>query len=521
MTASASNAAGSADAPAVPEEWRLARPWIAGASPRTATLPVMDPADTSRQVGECALGTAEHVDSAVAAAESAFADWSARTAAERADALRRGADALEAVAPRLHPVVTLEVGKLPADAHADAHGPAGLVRRMAELAGELDKPEVSERTAHTLVLRRRPLGPVGVIAPWNAPVFLTFKSVAPALAAGCTVVVKPPEQAPLAVTAALHTLAAELPPGVLNVVPGTGVEAGGALSRHPGIRGVFFTGGIDTGVAVARDAAGTVKNLVLELGGNDPALVLESARITETMLQELLAGAFAASGQICQNIKRIYVHRSRHRDLLDGLRELTARLTVGPPFAPGVHLGPLATEDGPRRAARLAAEARAAGAEVPESGIVIDPDSWDRGHYVRPAIVGSIAPDSELVLTEQFCPLLPVIPVDGDEQAVAEANRTEYGLAASVWSQDVEHAESVAAQVHSGNVFVNVHRLGASVDGAPYGGMRRSGIGRNDGLTSLLSCTEPQAVVIHHDAATTLPGLDRWRDVRLDKEVGA
>jgi aldehyde dehydrogenase len=505
----------------VPAQWRMARPWIAGESPQTATMPVIDPADTTREVGHCALGTSGHVDSAVDAAEAAFADWSARGAAQRAEVLHRGADALQAVAERLHPVVTLEVGKLPADAHADAHGPARLVRRMADLAERLEKPEVSERADHTLVLHRRPVGPVGVIAPWNAPVYLTFKSVAPALAAGCTVVVKPPEQAPLAVTAALRTLAAVLPPGVLGVVPGTGPEAGAALSRHPGIRAIFFTGGIDTGVAVARDAAATVKNLVLELGGNDPALVPSSARITETMLQELLAGAFAASGQICQNVKRIYVHRSRHRALLDGLRDLTAQLRIGPPFVPGVHLGPLATVDGHRRAVRLAAEARAAGAEVPESGIVADPDSWDRGYFVRPSIVGSIAPDAELVLTEQFCPLLPVVPVDSDEQAVAEANRTEYGLSASVWSQDVEHAEALAAQVHAGNVFVNVHRLGASVDGAPYGGMRRSGIGRNDGLTSLLSCTEPQAVVTHDDAATTLPGLERWRDVRLEKEAGA
>ncbi len=422
--------------------------------------------------------------------------------------MRAAAQRLDPLVAEATPVLVAEVGKVPAEADFDAGGAPGLLRRSAELHAEADAATVVEDGAVRSTLRHRPVGPVAVVVPWNSPVYLAFLAVAPALLAGCTVVVKPPEDAPLALTGLLHALADALPEAVVNVVPGRGAEAGQALVGHPGVRAVFFTGGVDTGVAVARAAAANVTQVTLELGGNDPALVLADATISPDLLRELVAGAFVGSGQICQSIKRVYVHRSRHAELVAGLTALIEQLPVGPASEPGVLIAPLTTDAGVRRAEQLVASARAAGARVIESGTVVG--DLRRGRFVRPTIVTDLPPDHPLVLVEQFCPVLPVIAVDDDDQAIAEANRTEFGLAASVWSDDITHAEAVAARVEAGTVFVNVHRLGASTEAVPYGGVKRSGIGRNHGLWSIRACTEPHATVTWTDAAAALPGLARW-----------
>lgn len=502
----------SAEAPAppapVPAAWRTARARIGANVPDLPCAPVDDPADPDTVVGEYALGSAADVDAAVRAAAAAFPAWAARSAAERAGLMLAAADRLDPLVATAAAVLVAEVGKVPAEAAVDAGGASGMLRRYAVLHETADEATVAQDGSVRTILRHRPVGPVAVIMPWNSPVYLAFGALAPALLTGCPVVVKPPEDAPLALTGMLHALADALPVGVVNVVPGRGPEAGQALAGHPQVRAVFFTGGIETGAQVARAAAATITQVMLELGGNDPALVLEDATVGPQLVRELVAGAFTGSGQICQNIKRIYVHRRRHDELVAGLTALVEQLPVGPASEPGVLIAPLTTDAGVRRAEQLVASARAAGARVVESGTVVG--DLRRGRFVRPTIVTELPPDHPLVLVEQFCPVLPVIAVDDDEQAIAEANRTEFGLAASVWSDDVAHAEAVAARVEAGTVFVNVHRLGASIEAVPYGGVKRSGIGRNHSTWSLRACTEPHATVTWSDAASTLPGLARW-----------
>jgi acyl-CoA reductase-like NAD-dependent aldehyde dehydrogenase len=499
--------------------WARAAGYVAGAETSPGRWgAVVNPADIGETVGEYAVSGADDVDSAVRAAHESFPGWRELGAYRRAELMLDAANELERLAPELAPVISLEVGKVLAESKVDASGAPGLLRAFAALA-DLAEREIdvtaddASRPATSARIRRVPVGPVAVISPWNTPVYLTFNMVAPALISGCTVVVKPPEVAPLAVTAMLRRCAELLPPGVLNVVPGTGGETGEALTRHELVRGVLFTGGVASGRRVLEAAASTIKKVSLELGGNDPAVVLESASVDDELLRELVAGTFSSSGQICYNVKRVYVHRSRYDELVDGLAEMLRGLVVGDPFDPGVHMGPLTTRAGYDRAHRLLADVERDGAQVLRRGVRAASAKWDDGLYVDPVLVTGVRPDAELVVEEQFAPVLPILPFDTDDEAVAEANRTEYGLGSSVWSGDVGHAETVAARIEAGNTFINVHRIGASVASVPFGGVKRSGLGRNHREYSLSSCTEEHAVVHIEQPHTRLPGIARWENL--------
>jgi acyl-CoA reductase-like NAD-dependent aldehyde dehydrogenase len=507
-------------------EWRVASAFVDGRVRESAqTIPVLNPASGGR-IGSVQAGDAALADEAVAAAEAAFPAWRDLPVAERGRILLAAVDLAEREVGELAATVSLEVGKVRHEAFGDVAGALALVRGFVQLVGELAEAEdhtgeVGTGDATLVRIRHVPVGPVAVIGPWNTPLFLTFNGVAPSLASGCTVVVKPPIEAPLALTALLHLLAAQLPPGVLNVVPGRGSVVGQRLAEHPAIRAVMFTGGTGTGRMIAAAGAPTIKKVALELGGNDPAIVLRSASITPSLIAELVAGAFAMSGQICFNIKRVYVHRDRYADLVAGLRQALTHVVVGDPRDPATHMGPLATRDGYENALRLLQSARDAGARVEELGVRSPSAQWGQGQYVRPTLVTDIGGDHELVLDEQFAPILPVIPFDDDDEAIAEANRTEFGLASSVWSDDLQHAEAVARRIEAGNTFINAHRLGASVPRVPFGGVKQSGIGRTHGRYSLHHCTHEHAIVGFSDAATQLPGIERWADVVEQPEVSA
>lgn len=489
---------------------------VGAAGRGTDRMPVDDPA-TRETIGWCETTGATGVDRAVAAAESAFDAW-ASDPALREQAMLRGADAIAARHDELADAMVREVGKARFEADGDIGGGVHLLRSFAQLArrsGEVEDLTGREgaTAADEVLVHRVPVGAVAVITPWNAPVYLTMNCVGPALAAGCTVVVKPAEAAPLAVTAALELLAEHLPEGVLQVVQGTGAEAGAALTSHPRVRGVLFVGGVVAGRGVLAQAAATVKKVSLELGGNDPALVLDDAVIDDASISELVAGAFGVSGQVCFAIKRVYVHRSRCDELVEALGRAIDRLVVGPGDRAGVHIGPLTTEAGFRNALRLREAALAAGATVREGGVMVSGADPEIGRFVRPAIVTGVPRDHELVLAEQFAPLLPVIPVDSDDDAVAEANRTEFGLASSVWSADPDRARRVAMRVQAGNTFINAHRVGASVPLVPFGGVKQSGLGRNHLMHAIAECTEEHAVVRYTEPAQQIRGIDPWLSV--------
>lgn len=507
----------------IPEQWFTARP-SSLVETSLSYADVVNPARPDEVVGQyaqCSLATVEHT---VNTAKQAFPAWRDLGAHRRAELMIAAANKADELAPSLATLLTLEIGKTLAESRVDAGGAGYLLREFASYAESAERERDLTGTAGTsgadeVLVRRTPLGPVVVISPWNTPIYLAFTAIAPALIAGNTVVVKPPEAAPLGLTALLTELSELLPHGVLTVVPGEGVTAGSALTSHADIRGIFFTGGIASGREVIRSSAATVKNVAMELGGNDAAIVLDTAIVDETMVRELIAGSLGCAGQICMNVKRIYVHRSLFDEFVETYADLAAQIVVGDGFDPTVDFGPLATEDGYRRAHRLIDQALAAGAQVRTVGRYADSARSNEGFYVLPTIVTGLAPDNELVVTEQFCPVIPILPFDTDDEAIAEANGTDFGLASSVWSQDIDHAMAVARRIESGSTFVNVHRLGASVQAVPFGGIKQSGIGRTHGEYSLHACTEEHAIVRFANPTADLPGIAQWGHLQVSSSI--
>ncbi|MEO8093309.1 MAG: aldehyde dehydrogenase family protein, partial [Pseudolysinimonas sp.] len=357
----------------------------------TGALPIDDPA-TGSMIGWCEPTTSEILDLIVADSATAFPAWAATPACDRATAMLAGAHAIEQHAADLIEQVIAEVGKTRPEAEGDVRGGVALLKSFAAIAesaaqiADLSGREGTGRADEVLV-HRSPVGPVAVITPWNTPVYLTMNCVAPALAAGCTVIVKPAEAAPLAVTAALQLLSEALPPGVLSVVQGQGAATGTALCEHPDIRGISFVGGIVAGRQVIQAASATIKKVSLELGGNDPAIVLADAELDEVAYRELIAGCFSLSGQVCFNIKRIYVHRSRFDEFVVGFRHLVDQIVVGPPTWSEVLMGPLTTVAGYENALRLLEELRGSTATVHEGGRFAAGADIAAGRFVRPTIV--------------------------------------------------------------------------------------------------------------------------------------
>ena len=469
---------------------------------------VRNPANHEDIVGRLASGTAGHARSAVEAATRAFPAWSALSAAERADLLLAAADEIEAGNPERAKILTREHGKPLSEASHDVGGAPKILRYYAGLADRFDTPEVTDDDLGRIVRRHVPMGPMAIIVPWNAPVYLAYLMIAPALLAGNTLVVKPPSYTPLALSETLAVLGRHLPPGVINAVPGSGSEVGSALARDPAIRGIRFTGSTETGKQLMRQAAETVKNIGLELGGNDPALVLEGATISDHLISEFVRGVYAGTGQICYNIKRIYVHSSHHDELLERFTDAVSQLTVGNGLEPDVNMGPLNNEAQFRFVNELVDRTRDQGAEVRTVGSMHG-SANSEGWFVLPSVVTGVSPGDELVQCEQFGPVVPIIPFDDEDEAVRLANQSEFGLAASVWDDDVDHGFEVAGQIEAGTVFVNVHRVGASDVAMEFGGFKQSGLGRGHGWVAVEECSELQ-VLAHRpgwvEATSKSPG---------------
>ncbi|MEO7123737.1 MAG: aldehyde dehydrogenase family protein [Lacisediminihabitans sp.] len=486
--------------------------------------PIDDPA-TGQVVGWCDPTSLDEVDSVVDMALHAFPAWAALAPTDRSAAMVAGAALIEDHLAELAACLVKEVGKTGDESLGDVRGGISLLRSFAALASRAAEVHdlsglESTGAADEVLVHRVPVGPVVVITPWNSPIYLTMNCVAPALAAGCTVVVKPAEAAPLGVTAALELLSSALPAGVLTVVQGAGAEVGSALCAHNEIRGVLFVGGTAAGRKVLHAAAPTIKKVSLELGGNDPAIVLDDAVLNDGALRELVAGCYSLSGQVCFNIKRIYVHRSRFAELLDGFTRLVDQIVVGPGDDPTVQMGPLTTVAGYTNARRLLDELAQSGAEVHEGGVFSTGSAHPAGRFIRPTVVTGLDRTHELVVTEQFAPIIPIIPFDTDDDAVYEANRTEYGLCSSVWSSDPDHARSVALRIQAGNTFINAHRIGASVPLVPFGGFKQSGQGRNHMMHAIAECTEEHAIVRYSRPGDQIPGIQSWLSLNLSSIAG-
>jgi aldehyde dehydrogenase len=466
--------------------------WIDGNPVKGTPFDVINPAATSEVVGTAHAASTADVDTAVKAAVAAAGPWAATPVAERLslvlDGMRR------AVAdPDLPALLTREQGKSIMESNIEIGHAVAMVEQFGSVAEATLAEETLPDEFGTRIRRFIPVGPVAAITPWNWPVVLSVVKLAPALLAGNPVVLKPPPNTPLTVTSIVASLAESLPPGVVNVLNG-GAEVGAALASHPGIRKVAFTGSTPNGRRVFESAAGTIKNLTLELGGNDPAVLLDDVVLDERNLALLLGGTFVTSGQVCWAVKRVYVPRSRHDEIVGALTAAINTFVVGNGLEPEVRMGPLNNKMQLDIINDLEAGAQEAGAQVSRLGSYADGVDPEAGYFHLPTLITGVSQDAAVVQQEQFGPLLPVVAYDDEEQALSWANDTEYGLSASVWSADEARAVEFARRIEAGTVFVNAHGGPALDFTTGSGGVKQSGIGREMGREGLLEYVESQLV---------------------------
>ncbi|KIL39059.1 hypothetical protein SD70_22265 [Gordoniibacillus kamchatkensis] len=438
---------------------------------------VHNPASTREIVGEVALCTKQDVAEAIDSAADAFASWSRSELADRANRMSAAARELQAVVEQNVPLFVRENGKVLVEAKKDLLRCVQIMAGGAEELLEWWHPEKLESGAQKVQIRKRPRGVTAVITPWNSPLILTFKRVVPAVLAGNTVIVKPATNCPLTVMTFLQIVAAHFPPGVINIVTGSGSMIGGMLCTDPRVRTIAFVGGTETGKEIMRLSAGTVKKLYMELGGNDPALVLDDAVLDADTVQRLRFGILRAAGQVCSAVKRVYVHESRYEELVDKLAKEFGRVVVGNGIQPDATMGPLNNKSQFDFVRSLVERAQQSGAQVIRAGRKLNPETWEDGYFMEPAIVTGADQGSEIVKEEQFGPVIPVIPFSDADEAVALANDTEFGLRASVWTADEARAAELADRLEAGAVFHNNHTIFQDLH-LDFPGLKESGLSR-------------------------------------------
>ena len=464
-------------------------------------ISVFNPADPRRVVGTLSAGTATDVDRAVRAAARAQLSWSERTLEERCRLVKAAGEAISAAAEYAAPTLTSEMGKVVAESFMDFGAPGYGWSVMVD-----DVPAV-RRTLHSRLedgglgpvdLYRRPVGVVGAIVPWNWPLALLGVKLGPALVAGNTVVAVPSPYASLAVLQAVQALQEVLPPGVVNVVTGAGAEVGSALVAHPGVGMVAFTGGVDVGREVAASAGRHLKPTVLELGGNDAAVLFDDVPVTDELIESMVAGSMMTAGQVCFAIKRLLVHRSLYDDVVSRISDALSAVVVGDGLDPEATMGPLANSRQNDRFTAILEEAERDGAKLTELGRFTSASVVGTGYFHLPRLVTQVSASSRIVQDEQFGPALPVLPFDTDEEAIDLVNGTPFGLTASLWSADTARARGLADRVATGVTFINQHGLAAFDARAPFGGTKQSGYGREMGLEGMREFTWTQQVNDRH-----------------------
>lgn len=441
------------------------------------TYPVTNPARPAEVVLDAPSTSPAQLDLAVAAARRSQRAWAALEPDDRAAHVVAAAEAGVAAveADDLARLLTREHGKTHLEAIFDTATLAGMASAFAPLVAQALAP--IDLVGGTTRIEWVPHGVVAAVLPFNWPVSVMGNKVLPALLAGDTVVVKAPPTCPGTVLLVAAAMASALPPGVLNVVNGPEAALGAALVSHPDVDMVSFTGGVGTGQAVMASAAATTRPVVLELGGNDAAILAPDVVGDAALADRLVEAAFVTSGQVCMAVKRLYVHRDRLDDTVDALAGRLATEFVGDGLADGVTMGPVHTAASRDRVEALLSEAAAAGGVLVRPGTLRAEDEEAGGYFVSPALVVAPPPDTGIVRQEQFAPALPVLPYDDIDEAVDAANDSTFGLCASVWSNDDGLAEDVAGRLSAGTVFINAHGLSAIDMYAPMGGWKQSGFG--------------------------------------------
>jgi acyl-CoA reductase-like NAD-dependent aldehyde dehydrogenase len=394
-----------------------------------------------------------------------------------------------------------ENGKTLREAKGELTGVPNRQKLPLTFAEQLDKDiDISDPNGRTKI-RRRPFGVVVSIVPWNSPVSLAFSQIVSALLAGNSVVLKPPESCPLALIETVKLAAEGLPPGLLNLITGLPADIGERLTSHPDVGKIGFTGSIPAARKIMANASGTIKGLTLELGGNDPAIVLDDSVLADDVMQRMVTTIYRMSGQVCMAIKRIYVPKAMQGQFVEAFTKNATRIVAGDGLDPDVTMGPQHTAVGQARGLEIVQDAMQRGATVHNVGSVKDYDVFRDGYFMHPSLVTGAPDDSRIVAEEQFCPAVPVLTYDDLDDAIARANDTIFGLGASVWSKDADRGLDIGAKLEAGTVWVNTHGTDHINRMAPYGGIKQSGIGRRAGLDGILEYSQSQTFTSYEPAA--------------------
>lgn len=448
------------------------------------SMDVVNPA-TEEKLADCPRASEGQLNAAVAAAKAAFPAWSKTSIDERKAAVLKIADVVEANAAELAQLLTKEQGKPIEDATVEVYGMAAFCRYFTSLDLPVEVLEDSE--GRRVEVHRNPLGVVGAIVPWNFPLILMAFKLPPALIAGNTLVIKPAPTTPLSTLRIAELIQDILPAGVINFITDAN-DLGAPMTAHPDVRKISFTGSTETGAKVMAGAAGLLKRITLELGGNDAGIVLDDVDPKETA-QKLFDSAFQNSGQVCIAMKRLYVHENIYDEVCEELATIANDTVIGDGLEQGTKLGPLNNKMQYEKVKALIEEAKQdgnviAGGEFPDKP----------GYFIRPTIVRDIKEGSRLVDEEQFGPVLPVMSFADESEAVERANASAWGLGGSVWSASPERAYALAEQMDSGTVWINKH---AELDPTiPFGGAKMSGLGNELGQEGLQEFTQQKIINI-------------------------
>jgi aldehyde dehydrogenase (NAD+) len=459
------------------------------------TFDVFDPS-TGGPLATVAKATPADVSRAVAAAQAALESkaWGGILPAERGRIMQRIAHTIRERAEELATLESRDNGKPLTQARTDVQVAA---RYFEFFGGVADKI-----MGHTIPLGpgfldftvREPIGVSAQIVPWNYPIQIGARGVAPAIAAGCAVVLKPSSEAPMtALTLGEIGLECGLPPGALNVVPGTGAEAGVALASHPDINQLTFTGSVDVGIAVARMAAGNVVPVVMELGGKSPNIVFADADL-DAAVRGVSTAIFQNAGQTCSAGSRLLVERSAHAALVAKLTERARSMRIGPGVS-DPDMGPIISKRQLETIERYVAIGAQEGATIATGGGRPSGASLGQGFYFQPTLLDGVSADMRVAQEEIFGPVLAIVAFDDLDEAATIANRSQYGLVAGIWTRDITKAMTLASRLKSGQVYINTYGAGGGVE-LPFGGYKKSGYGREKGLESLVSYTQVKNVCI-------------------------